>query len=111
MLTFPSPMDPVLGTRSFAGPVFARRSSSKAAQVAEPSALGGTFDTMMELPAWMGDFIRFLGHGSMAFVGIYMGADKTGFVSTVGWAVGIMSAFASLLDVCSIIGRMFGEDK
>lgn len=111
MLNIPSPMDSILRP-SFARPGFAGTVPPKGPRVdlLRPAGLGATFDTMMELPGWAGDLLRFLGHGGMGFVGIYMGADKTGFISTIGWIVGIMSAFAALLDVCSLIGRMGGKE-
>jgi hypothetical protein len=77
-----------------------------------PRALGQTWDGYMGLPAWMGDAVRFMVHGSTGAIGIYLGITGTSSLwSTAGWIVGIMSAFAALLDVCSIIGRITGPEE
>lgn len=68
--------------------------------------MGQKFDQMMELPGWAGDMLRLVGHGGMGLVGIYTGAKNSGFWGTLGWVVGIMSSFAALLDVCSLLGRL-----
>jgi len=104
---FPSPMDPII--RSFARPIFARASAgpSSAPHPALPAhSMGQKFDEQMELPGWLGDVIRLLGHGGMGLVGIHSGTKNSGFWGTLAWIVGIMSSFAALLDVCSLIGRL-----
>jgi hypothetical protein len=90
---------------------FARPSFAVARPAAQPPlGLGQTWDGMMGLPGWVGDAVRLLVHGSTGAIGIYLGIIASGFWSTAGWTVGIVSAFAALLDICSIIGRIMGKE-
>lgn len=72
--------------------------------------LGQTFDQMMGLPPWAGDVIRLAVHGSTGALGVYVGTLERGIVSVLGWIVGIMSGFAAILDIASLIGRAFGRE-
>jgi hypothetical protein len=90
----------------FARPAFA----GARPQPPKVAGLGQTWDGMMGLPGWVGDVVRFLVHGSTGMIGMYLGLTASGFWSTAGWTVGVMSAFAALLDVCSIIGRIMGKE-
>lgn len=105
-MNFPSPMDPLI--QSFARPTFGR--PRFAAPALPRQRMGATFDKMMELPAWFGDGLRLVGHGGMGVVGLFVGITQSGAWSTIGWIVGLMSSFAALLDICSLIGRIFGKE-
>lgn len=108
-MNIPSPMDPII--QSFARPSFAQpRFAAPAGAAAPRPRMGATFDQMMELPVWFGDALRLLGHGGMATVGLFVGISQSGAWSTIGWIVGLMSGFAALLDICSLIGRIFGKE-
>lgn len=101
-MLFPSPTD-ALRMPSFARPVFGGTS------FAQPRpGLSQTFDQMMEMSPWIGDVLRLAGHGGMATVGLFVGITQSGPWSTIGWIVGLMSGFAAFLDMCSLVGRIFG---
>lgn len=103
----PTPLDSA--ARAFGRPTFAGAGGPSFAG-ARPALLGQTFDQMMGLPAWTGDVIRLAVHGSTAALGLYVGTLDKGFISTVGWVVGVLSGFAAVLDVASLIGRIFGRE-
>lgn len=101
----PTPMDSIAAR--FARPTFAGAAGPAAFQ----RGLGQTWDGYMGLPAWLGDIVRFMVHGSTGAIGIYLGiTGSSGLWSTAGWVVGIASAFAALLDICSIVGRITGKE-
>ena len=103
----PTPMDSF--ARTFGGPAFARPAPIDSF-VSRRNMLGQTFDQMMALPAWTGDAIRLMVHGSTGVLGIYVGTLDKGLWSTLGWIVGVVSSFAALLDICSLISRAFGKE-
>jgi hypothetical protein len=110
MSMIPTPIDPIIETftsRRFGGPAFAGHGAGFAGDRLRPR-MGQTFDKMMEMPLWVGDALRLVGHGGMATVALYLGVTQSGAWSTIGWVVGIMSGFAALLDICSLIGEIFG---
>lgn len=107
MIRMPTPLDSVA---KFAAPAFGR--PRPPAVATRPVALGQTWDQMMGLPGWVGDSVRLMVHGSTGAIGIYLGTSSDSrFWSALGWVVGVMSGFAALLDICSIIGRIFGIEE
>lgn len=113
---FHTPMDSA--ARAFGRPGFGNRpiarqgfsGGSRSLVANRPAALGQTWDQMMGLPGWCGDCVRFLVHGSTGVLGIYVGTLDRGFMSVLGWIVGLMSGFAAVLDLASIIARIFGKE-
>lgn len=90
-------------SRQFGSASFPERLASR--------SLGQTWDQMMELPAWCGDCVRLVVHGSTGVMGIYLGTLGKGLWSALGWIVGIVSSFAAVLDIASILGRLAGKEK
>lgn len=101
-MTIPSPLDPVLG--GFARPTFGQPGF---APVRRQEQLGAKFDTMMNLPCWVGDSIRLVSHGAMGAVGIFVGVTQNNAWGVVGWIVGLMSSFAAVLDIASLVCHLF----
>jgi hypothetical protein len=67
--------------------------------------LGQTFDEMLGFSPLLGDFLRLGGHGLGSFVGIWVGVKEKGFVSALGWIIGLGQGVAGVCDLVSIIMR------
>jgi hypothetical protein len=103
-----TPTDSIM--RAFASPAFARAAAQPSFIGTRRPALGQTFDQMLGLPPWTGDVLRLAVHGSTGALGIYIGTLGRGFWSTLGWVVGIVSGFAAVLDIASLVGRLCGKE-
>ncbi len=64
--------------------------------------IGQPFHEVLGMGNAAGDVIRAAGHGTMAFLGIHVGVKEEGLLSAVGWIVGVGSAAAAIMDLCSI---------
>lgn len=71
-------------------------------------SLGQTFDDFLGLSPAMGDVVRLVGHGAATYVGLYVGLKETGFISALGWLLGVGHGVASVLDVVSLAQRAAG---
>lgn len=77
------------------------------AQVNSPS-LGQTFDEMLGVSPAVGDGVRLVVHGTAGFLGFYVGTTAKGFISGLGWFLGIANGIGAALDVVSLIKRATG---
>lgn len=71
-------------------------------------ALGQTFDEMLGFPACTGDICRLVFHTGATVLGIHVGMTGKGFMSVLGWVIGIGQGFAGILDVVSLVKRAAG---
>lgn len=70
--------------------------------------LGQTFDQMMGWHPATGDLIRLAFHGSSAYLGLYVAVHAKGFVSYLGWILGVGQGLGAVLDIVSLMKRALG---
>jgi hypothetical protein len=71
-------------------------------------ALGQTFDEMLGFTPAMGDVLRLVYHTGGTWLGLYIGMREKGFMSVLGWAIGLGMGLAAVLDVVSLGKRVVG---
>ena len=64
--------------------------------------LGQTFDQVLGVPPYVGNLMRLGAHGVTAYLGFHIAVHESGFLSTVGWIVGILQGMGALVDVLSL---------
>ena len=89
-------------------PVAYRPSVSLRLARAPHPALGQTFDQMLGWPPCAGDICRLVFHAGATVVGIHVGVKESGFLSALGWVIGIGQGIAGLLDIVSLVQRAAG---
>lgn len=70
--------------------------------------LGQTFDQMFHMTPATGDVIRLFFHGVTAYLGIHTGLKEKGFLSFVGWFIGIGQGIGAVCDIVSLGQRAAG---
>ena len=65
--------------------------------------LGQTFDQLLGVPPWAGNLMRLGAHGITSYLGFHIGVHDTGFLSAVGWIVGIVQGMGALVDVLALV--------
>jgi len=69
-----------------------------------PSPLmGQTFDELLGVPPYVGNLMRLGAHGATAYLGLYIGVNESGFLSAIGWIVGVLQGMGALVDVLALV--------
>lgn len=70
--------------------------------------LGQTFDQLLGFTPAMGDVIRLGFHTASTYLGIYVGLKEKGFVSYLGWFLGVGQGIGAICDAISLGKRAMG---
>jgi len=70
--------------------------------------MGQTFDQILGWPPCTGDICRLVFHSGATILGIHVGLKEKGWISVLGWVIGIGEGFAGILDIVSLIKRAAG---
>lgn len=78
-----------------------------------PRALGQkelsqTFDQLLHFSPALGDAIRLAFHGGTTYLGIHVGLHERGFLSALGWFLGIGNGIGAVCDAISLAKRAAG---
>lgn len=64
--------------------------------------LGQTFDQILGVPPYAGDLMRLAAHGITSYLGFHIAVGESGFLSAIGWIVGILQGMGALIDVLAL---------
>lgn len=70
--------------------------------------LGQTFEQLFGWSPTAGDIIRLAVHGSGTWLGIHVALKESGFLSGVGWVIGLTNGVGALCDAISLGKRAAG---
>jgi hypothetical protein len=64
--------------------------------------LGQSFDELLGVPPYVGNLMRMAAHGATSYLGLYIGIHEDGFLSAIGWIVGVLQGMGFLVDVLAL---------
>lgn len=70
--------------------------------------MGQTFDQILGWAPCTGDVCRLTFHSGAAVLGVYVGLKEKGWISALGWIIGIGEGIAGILDIVSLVKRATG---
>lgn len=68
--------------------------------------LGQSFDGTIGVSHIVGDALRLAVHGLTAYLGIHVGMKESGWLSIVGWVVGIGQGMGAFIDVLTMAANI-----